>query len=215
MTDQPSEKTSKSRDRARTEQEIIAAARHVLAESGFQGFGINAIARRAGCDKQLIYRYYGGLDGLAEAIGNDVANCLGRQLTEQMQGTPAISYADLIERLVLGFLAVLRADSLMQRVVAWEISEPTPMVLRLSAARAFVLRRWVERERGTLTPPDGVDGAALNAILVAAVQQLVLQGSATGGFAGITLDEAGWQRLRQALSRIVHAAYADDPGAAD
>lgn len=207
MTDQAADLTPKSRDRARTEEAIIAAARSVLADAGFQGFGVNAIARKAGCDKQLIYRYYGGLDGLAEAIGNDVANGLGRQLTEQMRGEPAASYADLIERLVLGFVEVLRADPLLQRVVAWEISEPTPMVLRFSAARAFVLRRWVERERGTLPPPEGVDVAALNAVLIAAAQQLVLQASATGGFAGITLDDAGWARIRASVQHIVRAAY--------
>lgn len=207
MTEQVSEPAPKARDRGRTEETIIAAARQVLAESGFQGFGVNAIARQAGCDKQLIYRYYGGLDGLAEAIGNDVANSLGRQLTEQMRGAPAISYGDLIERLVLGFIDVLRADPLLQRVVAWEISEPTPMVLRFAAARAFVLRRWVERERGSLMPPYGVDVAALNAVLIAAAQQLVLQASATGGFAGITLDDAGWARIRTSVQQIVRAAY--------
>lgn len=207
MTDQATDIAPKSRDRARTEEAIVAAARSVLAEAGFQGFGVNAIARKAGCDKQLIYRYYGGLDGLAEAIGNDVANSLGRQLTEQMRGTPASSYADLIERLVLGFIEVLRADPLLQRVVAWEISEPTPMVLRFAAARAFVLRRWVERERGTLQPPEGLDVAALNAVLIAAAQQLVLQASATGGFAGITLDDAGWARIRASMQQIVHVAY--------
>lgn len=207
MTDQATDLAPKSRDRARTEEAIIAAARSVLAEAGFQGFGVNAIARKAGCDKQLIYRYYGGLDGLAEAIGNDVANSLGRQLTEQMRGVPAASYADLIERLVLGFIEVLRADPLLQRVVAWEISEPTPMVLRFAAARAFVLRRWVERERGSLAPPDGVDVAALNAVLIAAAQQLVLQATATGGFAGITLDDAGWARIRVSMQQIVRAAY--------
>lgn len=207
MTDQVADLTPKSRDRARTEEAIIAAARFVLADAGFQGFGINAIARQAGCDKQLIYRYYGGLDGLAEAIGNDVASGLGRQLTDQMRGVPASSYADLIERLVLGFIDVLRADPLLQRVVAWEISDPTPMVLRFAAARTFVLQRWVERERGTLVPPEGVDVAALNAILVAAAQQLVLQASATGGFAGIALDDAGWARIRASVQQTVRAAY--------
>lgn len=210
VTDQVTEQPPKSRDRARTEEAIVAAARQVLADTGFQGFGINAIARQAGCDKQLIYRYYGGLDGLAEAIGNDVAGGLGRQLSDQMRGLPASSYADLIERLVLGFIEVLRADPLLQRVVAWEISEPTPMVLRFAAARAFVLRRWVERERGTLAPPDGVDVAALNAVLIAAAQQLVLQASATGGFAGITLDDPGWARIRATIRRIVRAAYRVD-----
>ncbi|MFN6986979.1 MAG: TetR/AcrR family transcriptional regulator, partial [Rhizobium oryzihabitans] len=62
------------KDRAATEKAIFNAARSLLAEEGFQGFGINAVARRAGCDKQLIYRYFGGLDGLIEAIGEDLGS---------------------------------------------------------------------------------------------------------------------------------------------
>jgi AcrR family transcriptional regulator len=62
-----------TRNRARTEAAILAAAEMLLAERGFTAFGVNAIARAAGCDKQLIYRYFGGLDGLAEAIGRKLA----------------------------------------------------------------------------------------------------------------------------------------------
>jgi AcrR family transcriptional regulator len=60
-------------DRTRIEEAIIAAARAMLVEKGFGGWGVNAIARAAGCDKQLIYRYFGGLDGLAEALGVAIA----------------------------------------------------------------------------------------------------------------------------------------------
>ena len=63
----------RSRDREATERSLVEAAKHVLAEEGFQSFGVNAIARQAGCDKQLIYRYFAGLEGLADAIGADLA----------------------------------------------------------------------------------------------------------------------------------------------
>ncbi len=53
---------ARSRDRAQTGAAILAAAEAQLAEAGFRAFGVNAVARRAGCDKQLIYRYYGGME---------------------------------------------------------------------------------------------------------------------------------------------------------
>lgn len=208
MDDQIADAAPRTRDRARTEEAIIAAARDVLAEHGFQGFGINAIARRAGCDKQLLYRYYGGLDGLADAIGNDVANGLGRRLTEQSGDTVPDSYAALIEKLVLGFIDVLRTDSLLRRIIAWEVSEPGPMVVRFAAARSFVLRRWVERQRGDLAPPDGLDAPAINAVLIAAAQHLVLSGAAIGGFAGLDLsNDDGWARIRDSVCRLVRSVY--------
>ena len=97
-----------ARDRPRTEALIRAAARDVLAETGFQGFGVNAVARRAGCDKQLIYRYFGGLEGLVDAIGADLATWLEDSLAAAPTPAPA-SYAQLSERLILGFLDAFRA----------------------------------------------------------------------------------------------------------
>lgn len=208
MTDQAALAKPQTRDRARTEEAIMAAARDVLADQGFQGFGINAIARRAGCDKQLLYRYYGGLDGLADAIGNDVANGLGARLTEIAADSKPESYGALMEKLMLGFVSVLRADPLLQRITAWEISEPNAMTTRFATARGLVLQRWVEKQRGSLTPPAGVDAAAINAVLIAAAQHLVLSATAVGGFAGIDLvSDEQWERIRRSIGLLVRGVY--------
>lgn len=52
------------KDRAATEKKIYNAFIQLLEEKGPQGVGINAIAKKAGVSKELIYRYYGGLKGL-------------------------------------------------------------------------------------------------------------------------------------------------------
>ncbi len=204
--DQPTD--PKGRDRARTEAAIVAAARDVLAEAGFQGFGINAVARRAGCDKQLIYRYFGGLEGLVDAIGVEIAGWLEGSLAGAAEPPPA-AYADLAERLILGFLDAFRANVLVQRIAAWEIADPSPLVGRLTQARSAALGRWMARTRGDLAPPPGVDAPALNIFLIAAVQQLVLSSAAVGAFSGVPLaTDADWARIRAAAVRIVRAVYA-------
>jgi AcrR family transcriptional regulator len=58
-----------ARDRAATEERILAAVGQVLARAGFAAVGVNAIAREAGVDKVLIYRYFGGLPELLRAWG--------------------------------------------------------------------------------------------------------------------------------------------------
>lgn len=52
------------KDRAATEEKIYESFLNLLEEKGPQGVGINAIAKKAGVSKELIYRYYGGLKGL-------------------------------------------------------------------------------------------------------------------------------------------------------
>lgn len=197
----------KIRDRAKTEAAIVAAAREVLARDGFQGFGINAVARAAGCDKQLIYRYFGGLEGLVDAVGVDFATWLEDSLGP---ATPAASYGELSERLVLGFMAALRSNVLVQRIAAWEIADPSPLVARLTAARGGAMMAWMAKTRGDLAPPPGLDAPALNIFLIAGVQQLVLSSSAVGGFSGVPLaSEADWDRVRAAAVRIIRAVYGE------
>ena len=204
----PGEPEKRIRDRSATEKAILNAAKALLAEEGFQNFGINAVARRAGCDKQLIYRYYGGLNGLVEAIGADLGTWVKDRIPEDTGGMFLLTYGDLMERLSLLFLEALRDDPLMRRIVAWEVSENTEQVRRLSEARSKALSVWLDRMRGSLTPPKGVDTAAVNAILFAAIQHLVLSAAAGGQCAGLPLKNAkDWEKAALAVKRIVRGVY--------
>lgn len=59
------------RNRAATEARLLAAAKEHLELHGFMHFGINTVAARAGADKVLIYRYFGGQQGLLKALGQE------------------------------------------------------------------------------------------------------------------------------------------------
>ena len=206
----PSVPDIKTHNRARTEAAILAAARAVLAEDGFQGLGINAVARRAGCDKQLIYRYFGGIEGLADAIGQGLADWVTDSLQANPDLPPPATYAELMERLIVGFLTAFRANLLVQKIAAWELSERSELVSRLAAARGAALSRWIIQARGQLAPPQGIDAPAVNAILIAGVQHIVLSAAISGGFAGIALGgEDGWARIEHAAVEIVRRLYRD------
>jgi hypothetical protein len=113
-----------------------------------------------------------------------------------------------MERLVILFLEALRDDPLMRRIVAWEVSENTEQVRRLSEARSKALAAWIERMRGSLVPPKGVDATSVNAMLFAAVQHLVLSAAISGQCAGLALKTAkDWEKVAVALKRIVRGVY--------
>jgi AcrR family transcriptional regulator len=196
------------RDRNATTARILKAASELLAEGGFQNFGVNAVARRAGCDKQLIYRYFGGMDGLVDAIGVALAGWVEQRMPQNGGGGFLLTYGDLVERLLLLFMEALRDDPLMKKIIAWEISENSPQVRRLSEARGKALALWIEKVRGRMQPPKGVDPSALNALLIGAVQHIVLAGEAAGRFAGIELGSArDWDRVAQSIKRLVRGVY--------
>ena len=196
------------RDRQATAARILAAGKAVLADDGFRAFGINAVARRAGCDKQLIYRYFGGLTGLMEAIGGDLGTWVRDHIPEDSGGMFILTYGDLMERLAFLFLDALRADPLVRQIAAWEMAEESEQVRRLSEARSRALAAWLDRVRGSLQPPKGVDTATLNALVIAGIQQLVLASVTSGRFAGIALKtEKDWDKVRHALKRLIHGVY--------
>jgi AcrR family transcriptional regulator len=196
------------KNRAGTERAIFVAARDLLAEEGFQGFGINAVARRAGCDKQLIYRYYGGLDGLIDAIGADLGTWVKDRIPADTGGAFMLTYGDLMERLAILFMEALRDDPLVCKIIAWEVSKDTPQVRRLSEARTKALGKWLEKMRGSLAPPKGVDAAITNALLFAAIQHLVISAAVSGQFAGVALrSQKDWDKVGAAVRRLVRAIY--------
>ncbi|MCJ8518940.1 AcrR family transcriptional regulator [Pseudorhizobium tarimense] len=204
----PSVPEKRVKNRAQTESAILNAARDLLAEEGFQHFGINAIARRAGCDKQLIYRYYGGLDGLLDAIGADLGDWVKDRIPEDTGGMFLLTYGDLMERLALLYMDALRHDPLVCKIIAWEVSKDTPQVRRLAEARSRALAKWLDRMRGSLSAPKGVDAPTVNGILFAAIQHLVISSVATGEFAGLPLrSEKDWDKVTSSVRRLVRGIY--------
>lgn len=200
--------TPKTRDRQRTSEGLVAAARAVLVDKGFQGFGVNAVARAAGCDKQLIYRYFDGLEGLIDAIGADLAGVFERGISQGASITEDADYADLIVQLILALLETFRSSELLTRIAAWELADPSPLTRRLGDARGAALGRWIEKFRGDRRPPPGIDAPMQNALLIGAVQQIVLSARASGSFAGVALEsEDDWERVRANLRATVVATY--------
>lgn len=196
-----------TRGRAASQTRLIEAAGAVLVRDGFAGFGINAVAREAGCDKQLIYRYFGGLDGLATALCAREGEALAAAMESCVPPSPASDYADLIDRLVLTYLDALTAHPAAQTLVLWELSRPTPALSGFTRARAKMLAGWIARHQGRLAAPEGIDALAVNALLIAAVHQLVLARSASraGRPASPQQDDA-WARARAAISHLVRRA---------
>src|SRR5690606_35023300 len=113
------------RDRQRTEKQIIDAVARLLASKGFAALGINAIAREAGVDKVLIYRYFGGLPKLLEAFAktpeywSSYEEILGGEVDELAQRPRHERLATLVN----GMARAFRKRPLSLEAMAWESVE--------------------------------------------------------------------------------------------
>jgi AcrR family transcriptional regulator len=198
----------RSRDRPATERRILDAAQLILTEQGSSGFGVNAVARVAGVDKQLIYRYFGGLDGLLGALGLRLAQWWQDRLLEGANANPPKSYSDLIEMLAVRLVHIFRNEPLSLQCVLWELNDGSGPVASLTAARAQAIGAWMARTRGDLRPPDGVDAPALNALIVSGISYFVLASRTSSNVIGLnSKDVATWMRIEAAVRALVQGAY--------
>lgn len=198
--------TARPRDRAATEAAILDAAERLLVRDGFTGLTIQSIAAEAGSDRKLVYRYFGSAEAVIEALGRRSERWLGAELP----APPAdAGYAAMLRPIMRAYLAALRADPALQRLLAWELAEDSPMLRRLDQARSAAIAERLPALRGAAVPAEGVDAPAVNAVLLAALHYLVLRSRTAGGFVGLDLSgEAGWARVTAVLDRMIAAAYA-------
>lgn len=194
----------RARDRAATEARILEAAGALLARRGFTGFGVNALAAEAACDKVLIRRYFGDLDGVLTALGGELGFWLGPMRVRSARG----GYGARMAALFGAYANALRANPVLQRVLGWELVEPSAALRRLDLARSREVGRWMQEVRGDVTPPDGVDAPAVNAVLLAALHYLTLRERTMGSFAGLDLaSPEGRARVETAFRLLIARAY--------
>ena len=199
----------RTRDRAATEERILAAVGEVLARDGFGGIGVNAIAREAGVDKVLIYRYFGGLPELLRTWGESgrfwprVADLLGPDPRALLALPVAERYARFLEH----FIDELRRRPLTVEVLAGEVNERNELTAILEAER----EQWGEEATRVL---GGAEFAArpwlqgVTLLLVAGVQHLLVRSRQIRVFGGVDLrSDEGWAELKQSLRSLARALF--------
>ncbi len=203
---------ARTRDRVATEERILAAVGEVLARDGFAAVGVNAIAREAGVDKVLIYRYFGGLPELLRTWGAS-----GRfwpsveELIAEMPG-PLTSlplqerYALFFER----FIDALRARPLTLEILAAEIVTRNELTAILETER----ESWGAQAESTI----GGDALqrlpqlrGLTLLLVAGVQYLLVRSRTIRIFGGLDLrSDAAWDVLKASVRHMAMQMLADE-----
>jgi AcrR family transcriptional regulator len=192
-----------SRDREATKARILGAVGVVLARDGFGALGVNALAKEAGVDKVLIYRYFGGLAELITEWGASgrfwprVDDLLGDD-PKAFQKLPAAErYARFFEH----FIDSLRERPLTVEILAAEILERNELTAVLESER----ERWGEEASRLLAAKEYTrrpELQGLTLLLIAGVQYLLVRSRRIRVFGGIDIQtDAGWAELKAAVRK--------------
>lgn len=193
----------RARDKAATRRKLIEAAGRVMARDGFRKLGVNAVAREAGCDKVLIYRYFDGLDGLVRAFAEDgdfwpdVDELIGEPEEQYRTRTPG----EQIGRVLRNLMRALGRRPVTLQILAWELVERNDLTEHLERVRARLGREFTRRF-GHSGPAD-IDLQALVTLLAGAAQYIVAKSRVTPVFNGIDLSTPeGASRLEGAVEAV-------------
>lgn len=192
-----------TRDRERTAQQLIEALGRVLARDGFERCGVNAVAREAGLDKVLIYRYFSGMTGLLTAYGE--SNTFWPTVDEILgEGRRALALplGERLELILDALLEALRRRPETLAIMAWELTQRNPLTDRLAEVREHWSRALIAASAFDAAAYGelGEDGIALTNIVVAGIQYLLLRARTVDDYGGLALNtDDGWQRIRRAI----------------
>lgn len=195
------------RDKEATRRLLIKAVGELLAGEGFRAVGVNAVARKAGVDKVLIYRYYGGLQGLLSAFAEDgdFWPSAGELVGEDPAAFSAMPLADRLATCVRNYMRALRKRPLTCEILAWIFLEQNELIEELNAARRRTGQELYRLARLDEADPS-VDMGALLALLGAAMNHLCVRANKLRFFAGMDLaDDQDWLRLEAMMERLIRA----------
>lgn len=191
-----------AKNRLHTEEKILQAVEQILLKDGFPAIGINSIARQAGCDKVLIYRYFSGLDGLLLAFAetNELWWLLDEIITETDRQIGQLPLPEYLQTLLKRHAEALQARPLTLEIMAWELSEQNNLTVALARTRADRGMLLVKTIRANYQNPN-IDIGGILGVFGAAINYLVIR---TRRSPPQHMTEEWW-RLQQTISKLLEA----------
>lgn len=192
------------RNKEITKQKLVAAVGRVLARDGFRGIGVNAVAREAGVDKKLIYRYYQGLTNLVAAYGASLEFWPSAEelLGDDRERIAALGPGALMSEFFRRYVRAIRSRPQTLEIMAWEAVEKNELTCQLESVRVKTALEFFEYMDED--PPEEVDLTALVLVMAGAAHFLATRSRNHSSLGGVDLQsEEGWARIESTMDRML------------
>jgi AcrR family transcriptional regulator len=192
----------------------MQSAAELVAAKGVNALGVNGLADAAKCDKVLIYRYFGGLDGVLEALGAERMLWPAAQVADGSDDGDA-SLADAVHAVLLEEWAALAGGALMLGASAAEVVGANSLGAATAEQRVERHASMIAALREKHRVPPYVDLPALVEILSAALTLFALRAAHAkeGGDGGSMPNPhafdpntpTGWRRIEKTVTAMTRA----------
>jgi AcrR family transcriptional regulator len=199
---------SARRDAGETRTRILDALARVIVRDGLAAVGVNALAREAGADKVLIYRYFADLDGVYRAYAE--RSDFWYSNAEMLAGIEPsnVTLPQAVKLCLRRHASEIRKRPVTLAVLAAEPAQRTPLVIALEAVRerrATELLAWLAAHYEL---PQGFDLQAIAMLLGAAINYLAARSRSIRVMSGVGIKtDEDWDRILGAVDRIVDCIF--------
>jgi AcrR family transcriptional regulator len=151
-------------------EQLIDTTRDLVEEQGFHAVSIDAVARRAGITRPVVYDHFPTLDALLEAtLDRETERALG-QLVASLPAPGATGRRELLVLRLEAYLEVVRADPVTWRLVLMP-PEGAPLSLRdrITTGRAAIVAELADIMRPETEPTGASPDPELTAHMLSAL----------------------------------------------
>lgn len=189
------------RNRAKTTQRIVEALEEVISERGLEGVGVNRVAEKANVSKVLIYRYFGGMEGLLDyyvKMGK-LFPVFNPAVLDQIRPLHESDVARIWYRQVIQTYRYFRTFKAAREILKASVIENDSIAETTAKAQDEEMTRLVEQ----LSFVKGADTQAISAIILGAMTYLTIMAQNDRTMISIDLrSEEGWKRIENAVKAI-------------
>ena len=193
---------SSIKNREETAGRLIKAVGELIAERGFSNLGVNSIARKAGVDKVLIYRYFDGIDGLYKAYAESVdfwpsvTEIVGE--SDEYELLKKKPFDEIMTVVFERYIHAIRSRPHTLEVLAWETVERNSLTIELEKIRESKGLELMAR-MAEIDAPDA-DWLAIINLFSASIHYLLIRGRKIKTFTGMDLTgDATWKRINETI----------------
>lgn len=192
------------RNKELTKRKLVKAVGKVMASVGFQQLGVNMVAREAGVDKKLIYRYYHGLHGLVAEYAQtlDFWPSAKELVGPDRKAVRQMASSSLMALFFKRYLRAILKRPYTLEILAWEALERNELTKTLEEVRVKTALEFFELMEDE--PPVDVDLTALVLFMAGAINFLAVRSRIHQNLGGVDLQsDEGWTRIDKIIEQLM------------
>jgi AcrR family transcriptional regulator len=201
---------SAMKNKEQTKRKLVEAVGHVFKTDSYNGLGVNRVARIAGVNKKLIYRYFGSFENLVEAYvtETDYWIAFARHMAAFDAGLGNGDIGDFIGKILIRQFDYFKGHPEMQQLILWELSTDSALMRSIHRTRELMGQQFFAIADPHLKD-NAVNFRAVAALLVGGIYYTILHTRHNGGmFSDIDLSTAGGQSdLKNAIGHIIRSSF--------